>query len=118
MKNLLLSLVMLFSITTQSQELSDELRGVWSSNRTSYYVVILHDEQKGYEVVNFSFRENQTLNEEVVQEGKNHIKTKIVNPSNGFETSIKYTFVDGELHCQFGNNDHVSVYKRYSLVTN
>ncbi len=118
MKKLLLSIVMLFSITTHSQELSDELRGVWSSDRTSYYVVILHNQQKGYEVVNFSFRENQTLNEKVVHEGKNHIQTKIVNPSNGFETSIKYTFVDGELHCEFGNNKHITVYKRYSLVKN
>ena len=55
MKKLLLSIVILFSITMQSQKLSENLKGVWSSERTSYYVVILHDSVKGYEFINFSF---------------------------------------------------------------
>ena len=54
MKKLLLSIVILFSITMQSQKLSENLKGVWSSERTSYYVVILHDSVKGYEFINFS----------------------------------------------------------------
>ena len=119
MKNLLLSLVMLFSITIQSHELSDKLRGAWSSDQTSYYVVILHNEQKGYEVVNFSFAENQTLEETVIEEGKNYIKTRLYNKTNNFETHVTYTFVNGELHCKFeGKSNHVSVYKKYWLMTN
>ena len=42
MKKLLLSIAMLFSIAMYSHDLSDKLRGAWSSDRTSYYVVILH----------------------------------------------------------------------------
>jgi hypothetical protein len=119
MKNLLLSLVMLFSITTQSQELSDKLRGAWSSEKTSYYVVILHDEERGYEIVNFSFAENQTLEEKVVEEGKNYIKTKIYNKTNKFQTNITYTFVDDELHCKFGDESNkTTVYNKYWLMTN
>ena len=59
MKKLLLSIAMLFSVAMHSHDLSDKLRGAWSSENTSYYVVILHNENNGYELVNFSFAENQ-----------------------------------------------------------
>ena len=36
MKKLLLCIVMLFSIAINSTELSDKLRGAWSSDKTSY----------------------------------------------------------------------------------
>ena len=119
MKKLLLSIAMLFSIAMYSHDLSDKLRGAWSSDRTSYYVVILHNETTGYKLVNFSFSENQTLEETVVEEGENYIKTRLYNPVNKFETFVTYTFVDGELHCKFeGKSDHVTVYRKYWLMTN
>jgi len=119
MKKLLLSIVMLFSMTVYSQELSDKLRGAWSSPETSYYVIILHNKEKGYELVNFSFAENQTLEETVVKEGKNYIKTRLYNPVNKFETFVTYTFKDNELHCKFeGDSNHVTVYRKYWLMTN
>lgn len=119
MKKLLLSIVMLFSIAMHSHNLSDKLRGAWSSTETSYYVVILHNENTGYKLVNFSFRENQTLQETVVEEGENYIKTKLYNPNNKFETFVTYTFVNEELHCKFeGESNHVTVYKKYWLMTN
>ena len=58
-----------------------------------YYTTKIH----GYELVNFSFAENQTLKETVIEEGEDYIKTKVYNPTNDFETFITYTFVDGEL---------------------
>lgn len=119
MKQLLLVIVMLFSITMQSQDLSEELRGVWSSPNTSYYVVILHDDENGYEFVNFSFVENQTLKETLIEEGENYVKTQIHNLTNNFKTKIKYTFIDGELHCTFeGGSNHVTIYKKYWIMTN
>ena len=60
MKKILLSIVILFSIAMHSQDQSEKLRGTWSSPQTSYYVVILHDETKGYEFINFSFHENKS----------------------------------------------------------
>ena len=119
MKKLLLSIAMLFSIAMHSHDLSDKLRGAWSSENTSYYVVILHNEDKGYQLINFSFAENQTLEETVVEEGENYIKTQIHNPTNNFKTKIKYTFIDGELHCTFeGGSNHVTIYKKYWIMTN
>ena len=75
MKKLLLSITMLFSIVMHSQDFTEQLKGVWSSERTSYYVVILHDSTKGFEFVNFSFEENKSLPEVVVEEGKDYVKT-------------------------------------------
>ena len=119
MKKLLLGIAMLFSITMHSHELSELLRGAWSSSETSYYVVILHNEKTGYELVNFSFVENQTLEETVIEEGKDYIKTRLYNPTNKFETFVTYTFIDGELHCTFeGKSNHVTVYRKYWLMTN
>ena len=79
MKKLLLSIVILFSITMQSQKLSEHLKGVWSSERTSYYVVILHDSVKGYEFINFSFLENKSLPETVIEVNENYVKTTLEN---------------------------------------
>ena len=119
MKKLLLSIAMLFSIAMHSHDLSDKLRGAWSSDRTSYYVVILYIDDTGYELVNFSFAENQTLEETVIEEGEDYIKTRLYNPTNEFETFVTYTFVDGELHCKFEcKSDHVTVYRKYWLMTN
>ena len=119
MKKLLLSIAMLFSIAMHSHDLSDKLRGAWSSDRTSYYVVILHNDTTGYELVNFSFAENQTLEETVIEEGEDYIKTRLYNPVNKFETFVTYTFINGELHCRFeGESTEVTVYKKYWLMTN
>ena len=118
MKNLLLSLVMLFSITMQGQ-LADQLRGVWSSENTSYYVVILHDGAK-FNFTNFSFAENKSLKETVLVEKEDYIKTKIFNPSNNWEVFITYKVVDeNTISCTFeGSTNHTSYYKRYWLMTN
>ena len=119
MKKLLLSIALLFSIVMHSNDLSDKLRGAQSSENTTYYVVILHNEKEGFKLVNFSFAENQTLQETVIEEGKDYIKTRVYNPVNDFETFITYTFVNDELHCKFqGKSNHVTVYKRYWLMTN
>ena len=51
--------------------------------------------------------------------GTLRLKTRVYNPTNDFETFITYTFVDGELHCTFeGKSNHVTVYRRYWLMTN
>ncbi len=119
MKKLLFSIVLLFSMTIQAEKLSDKLTGVWSSERTSYYVVILHDSVKGYEFINFSFEENKSLPEEVVEKGRNYVKTRLVNIDQDYEIFITYTIKKGKLHCKFeGDATHTSVYKRYWIMTN
>jgi hypothetical protein len=119
MKNLLLGIAMLFSITMHSQDLSEQLKGVWSSDKTSYYVVILHDSIRGYEFINFSFNENKSLPEVVVKEGENYVTTKLTNPSNNYKVKITYQMVGDELHCTFeGGANHKTVYRRYWIMTN
>ncbi len=119
MKKLLLSIVILFSMTMQSQKLSENLKGVWSSERTSYYVVILHDSVKGYEFINFSFLENKSLPETVIEANENYVKTKLENSSNNYKVNITYKLKNDELHCKFeGDTNHVTVYRRYWIMTN
>ena len=77
MKKILLSIVILFSIAMHSQDQSEKLRGTWSSSQTSYYVVILHDETKGYEFINFSFQENKSLKEVVVEAPKKPVVVEL-----------------------------------------
>jgi len=97
MKNLLLSALMLFSISIQSQDFGEKLKGVWSSEETSYYVVILHDKQK-YEFTNFSFEENNV----------------------NWEVFITYKYVNkNTLTAKFeGSINQTSFYKRHWVMTN
>ncbi len=119
MKKLLLGIAMLFSIAMHSQDFTEQLKGVWSSERTSYYVVILHDNNNGFEFVNFSFEENKSLPEKVIEEGKDYVKTQLTNPSNGYTVNITYTVKNDQLHCKFeGDAQHATVYRRYWIMTN
>ena len=119
MKKLLLGIAMLFSIVMQSQDFPEQLKGVWSSERTSYYVVILHDSVKGYEFINFSFLENKSLPETVIEANENYVKTRLENSSNNYKVNITYKLKNDELHCKFeGDTNHVTVYRRYWIMTN
>jgi len=101
MKKLLLCLVMLFSITTNSHELHEDIAGVWSSDETSYYVVILHNKDEGYKFLNFSLYEQDTVEEHVVEATENYVKTRLVNPDNDWEVFITYTYENEVLMCTF-----------------
>jgi hypothetical protein len=115
MKKILLSIVILFSIAMHSQDQSEKLRGTWSSPQTSYYVVILHDETKGYEFINFSFAENKSLKEE----NKNFIKTKLVNPDENYKVFITYRLIDDVLYCEFeGDSNHITKYTKHYIMKN
>jgi hypothetical protein len=119
MKKILLSIVILFSIAMYSQDQSEKLRGTWSSPQTSYYVVILHDETKGYEFINFSFAENKSLKEIVVEENKNFIKTKLVNPDENYKVFITYRLIDDVLYCEFeGDSNHITKYTKHYIMKN
>ncbi len=119
MKKLLLSIVLLFSITIQSQEMTEKLKGIWSSEKTSYYVVITHDSIRGYEFINFSFTNPTKTVEKVIEVGVDYVKTKLTNKENKYKVQITYTVKEGKLHCEFeGDNNHETVYKRYWIMTN
>ena len=119
MKNLLLSALMLFSISIQSQDLSKKLKGVWSSDATSYYVVILHNE-KEFKFTNFSFADNNTIEETVVEQGDDYVKTRIYNPKNEWKVFLTYKHVDeNTLSVKFeGSTNSTSTYRRHWIMTN
>ncbi len=119
MKNLLLSVLIMFSTSIQSQDLSKKLKGVWSSDTTSYYVVILHND-KEFKFVNFSFVDNDTVIETVVEQKDDYVKTKIYNPKNKWEVFLTYKYVDqNTLSVKFeGSTDRTSIYKRHWIMTN
>ena len=56
MKKAILTIAMLFSMAMYSQE---NITGIWYDNTDvgEYYIVILNNQQEGYQFLNFSFVE-------------------------------------------------------------
>ena len=118
MKKLLLSICIFITMTSYSQ-ISEEIQGVWKGERSSYYVLVVADEEKKLQFANVSWREGNILKEEVVEKEKKYIITQIYNPKTDWWVSIKYTMVDkNTVQCEFsGDTDNVSIYKR-QYITN
>ena len=80
-----------FSLTTLGQDYT----GIWQSEEdTSYYVVILYNYDKGYIFNNFSFIEQNIVQENFIEENDSHIKTVVHNPDNGWRVYIEYEYLD------------------------
>jgi len=93
MKKLILIAVMLFSITVGATDFN--LNGIWQSKDTTYDKVILFNtSDEKYNFINFSFIEQDEMNEEVLYSTDDYIKTKIHNPKNGWTVFVYYTVID------------------------
>tara|TARA_X000001382_G_scaffold113665_1_gene91609 strand:+ start:1898 stop:2263 length:366 start_codon:yes stop_codon:yes gene_type:complete len=91
MKKTILALAMLFSVVTNGQEFT----GIWQDEGdSSFYIVILYNEDKGYIFNNFSFIEQNTIQEKFVDTGRNVINTVVHNPDNGWRAFCKYTYIN------------------------
>jgi len=91
MKKTILALAMLFSVVTNGQDFT----GIWQDEGdTSFYIVILYNEDKGYMFSNFSFIEQNTVQENFVSEKNNKINTTVYNPDNGWRTFIEYKYIN------------------------
>jgi len=117
MKKLLLSICILFTMASYSQ-ISKDIQGVWKGE-SSYYVLVVCNEEEKLQFTNVSWKEGNILKEKVVEKEKEYIITQIYNPENDWRVSIKYTMVDkNTVRCEFsGDNDNVSIYKR-QYITN
>ena len=93
MKKAILTIAMLFSMTIYSQE---NITGIWYDNTDigEYYIVILNNEEEGYQFLNFSFVEQDIVNEKVVEATINKVTTQVNNPDNGWKLKCVYSFVD------------------------
>jgi len=118
MKKLLLSICILFTMTSYSQ-ISKDIQGIWKGEDSSYYVLIVANEEEKLQFTNISWQAGNILKEEILEKEREHIITQIYNPENDWWVSIKYTMVNkNTVQCEFsGDNDSVSIYKR-QYITN
>jgi len=118
MKKLLLSICILFTMTSYSQ-ISKDIQGVWKGEGSSYYVLVIANEEEKLQFANVSWEQGNILKEEILEKEREHIITQIYNPENDWWVSIKYTMVDeNTVKCEFsGDSENVSIYKR-QYITN
>jgi len=118
MKKLLLSIFILITMTSYSQ-ISKEIPGVWKGENSSYYVLVVVDENEKLQFTNVSWEQGNILKEEVLEKERKYLITQIYNPENDWWVSIKYTMIDeNTVKCEFsGDSENVSIYKR-QYITN
>ena len=118
MKKLLLSICILITMTSYSQ-ISKEIQGIWKGEGSSYYVLVVANEEEKLQFANVSWEQGNILKEENLEKEREHIITQIYNPENDWWGSIKYTMVDeNTVKCEFsGDSENVSIYKR-QYITN
>jgi carboxypeptidase C (cathepsin A) len=93
MNKLLLAIAMLCSVAISATE---NITGIWYDKEDGgeYYIVILNNKEEGYKFVNFSFKEQDTVNETLLAEEKNTIWTRITNDDNDWDVICKYSYID------------------------
>ena len=102
MKNLFFNLSFLLSIFAYSQDgnISNndkhaDITGIWQQdNHSSYYVVILYNYEKDYIFTNFSFIEQNTIDENLIEETEDYVKTVVHNPDNGWRVFCEYSYIN------------------------
>jgi hypothetical protein len=87
MKNLLLVLTLTTTLLSNAQK---QFAGCWESSNSNFTTTILADDKKVSKVFNFSFRKNRFINEDIISQNPNEIKTKLVNDRTGYTVIVKY----------------------------
>ncbi len=117
MKKQIFTLVgaLLFSLITLAQDYT----GIWQAEEdTSYYVVILYNSDKGYIFSNFSFIQQNVIQENFMEENENHIKTVVHNPDNGWRGYLEYEYLDKDnLRVTYsGDSDAIHMLHRKKIL--
>jgi len=104
---------------TSYSQISKEIQGIWKGKGSSYYVLVVANEEERLQFTNVSWTQGNILKEEILEKEREHIITQIYNPENDWWVSIKYTMVDkNTVKCEFsGDSENVSIYKR-QYITN
>tara|TARA_Y100001954_G_scaffold229791_1_gene276368 strand:- start:973 stop:1377 length:405 start_codon:yes stop_codon:yes gene_type:complete len=72
-----------------------DITGIWlQDNQSSYYTVILYNYDKDYIFTNFSFIEQNTVFENILEETKDYVKTVVHNPDNGWRVYCEYSYIN------------------------
>ncbi len=102
MKNLFFILGFMISIFAYAQDENilnndkhADITGIWlQDNQSSYYTVILYNYDKDYIFTNFSFIEQNTVFENILEETKDYVKTVVHNPDNGWRVYCEYSYIN------------------------
>jgi len=88
-KLIIILLLLLLSLSVVAQE---QFEGKWiNPKQTSYTTTILASKYSVVEVFSFSFLENKTLKEHIINQSDNELNTRLYNKSNGYKININYT---------------------------
>tara|TARA_R100001594_G_scaffold3331_2_gene12573 strand:+ start:8544 stop:8864 length:321 start_codon:yes stop_codon:yes gene_type:complete len=106
-------------MTTYGQ-ISKDLRGVWKSNESSFYVMVTGNENSGLNFNNVSWVSNIVLKETVLKVTDTSVTTRIENLKTDWKVRVVYTQINkNTIKCEFtGSTNQTNIYKRYYLLTN
>ena len=100
MKKLLITLALFFTVLTSKAQ--EAFEGVWVMEGSSYKTVMLTSNYAVVKIINYSFKEDATLNEVILSQTDTTMTTSIYNPRNGYTIGMYYTVIDeNTLQCVF-----------------
>ena len=93
----------LMSLSFSAAAQINKLEGIWTTNTSSYYTTIMYNDEKNeFKILNFSFEEDDVINEVVTEVGDDFIQTSLYNKSNGYSVNITYEILnDDQILCVF-----------------
>ena len=108
MKKLLITLALFFTVLTSKAQ--EAFEGVWVMEDSSYKTVMLASKYAVVKIINYSFKEDATLNEVILSEADTTMTTSIHNPRNGYTIGMSYTVIDKDtLQCVFTGDENSTV---------
>ncbi len=91
MKKIILTLITISSLNLFSQQDLKDFEGLWTSGDTNFITVFTHnDVENKLSVHTFSFISNSEVIETIVKANDTIVKTKTINPRNGWEVTTDY----------------------------
>ena len=104
MKKLFITLSILFiTLTTQAQK---QFEGEWVSKTSSYVTTVIASDYAVLKVFNFSFKEDNYIEEKILLQTDNEFTTRLYNSRNGYTAIVKYKIKDNTLTCEFSGDFH------------
>jgi hypothetical protein len=92
MKKSLITLALFF--TALISEAQKAFEGVWTTEGSTYETVVIASDYAVLKIINYSFKEENTLNEVILSQTHNTMTTSIHNKRNGYTIGLYYTVVD------------------------
>tara|TARA_B110000285_G_scaffold49412_1_gene56131 strand:+ start:569 stop:910 length:342 start_codon:yes stop_codon:yes gene_type:complete len=111
MKKLLITLALFFTVLTSKAQ--EAFEGVWTMEGSTYKTVMLASDYAVVKIINYSFKEDATLNEVILSQTDTTMTTSIYNPTNGYTIGMSYTVIDeNTLQCIFTGDENSTVLMR------